>query len=113
MLPRTRANWLPPWSRSRCDVLPEQMERCFPPFSPSVSKPGNYRSAGTHKMGFAKRVFRRLPMAVKSPAVTTMKLLQKQTAVGKFYAQAAAMNVVELTVRGDYGVFTQSVADRT
>ena len=64
-------------------------------------------------MGFAKRVFRRLPMAVKSPAVKVMKLVQKQTAVGKFYSRAAAMNIVELSVRGDYGVFTQSVADRT
>jgi FkbM family methyltransferase len=64
-------------------------------------------------MSFAKRVFRRLPMAVKSPAVGVMKLLQKQTAVGKFYSRAAAMNIVELSVRGDYGVFTQSVADRT
>src|SRR3954452_14731506 len=64
-------------------------------------------------MAFAKRVFRTLPMAVKSPAVRVMKLLQTQTAVGKFYSRAVAMNVVELTVRGDYGVFTQSVADRT
>jgi FkbM family methyltransferase len=64
-------------------------------------------------MGLAKRVFRTLPMAVKSPAVRVMKVLQTQTAVGKFYSRAAAMNVVELSVRGDYGVFTQSVADRT
>jgi FkbM family methyltransferase len=64
-------------------------------------------------MGFAKRVFRRLPMGVKSPAVSVMKLVQKQTAVGKFYSRAEAMNIVELSVRGDYGVFTQSVADRT
>lgn len=64
-------------------------------------------------MGFAKRVFRSLPMAVKSPAVTVFELLQRQTAVGKFYSRAAAMNVVDLSVRGDYGVFTQSVLDRT
>ena len=64
-------------------------------------------------MGFVKRVFRRLPMAIKSPAVSAMKLMQTQTAVGKFYSRAEVMNVVELSVRGDYGVFTQSVADRT
>jgi len=63
-------------------------------------------------MGFAKRFFRRLPMAAKSPAVKVMRLVQSQTAVGKFYSRAAAMNVVELSVRGDYGIFAQSVADR-
>lgn len=64
-------------------------------------------------MSFAKRVFRRLPMAVKSPAVATMKLAQRYTSAGRFYARAAALNVVEMSVRGEYGVITHSAADRT
>src|SRR4051812_7320799 len=101
---QARANGLRPWSRWR-------------------SESGDAFTAPNHlligcgildprgrKMGFAKRIFRRLPMAVKSPAVRAMKLIQTQTAVGKFYSRAAAMNIVELSVRGDYGVFTQSAA---
>jgi FkbM family methyltransferase len=64
-------------------------------------------------MAFAKRIFRKLPIGLKSPLVAAMKLVQTQTLVGRFFSGAAAMNVVEISVRGEYGLFTQSIKDRT
>ena len=67
---------------------------------------------GYLRMSFAKRVFRKLPLNVKSRAVKTLNLIESLTPTRRFFTRATAMSVVEISVCGEYGIITHSTSDR-
>lgn len=62
-----------------------------------------------------RRAVQRLPAGSQEAIfrdLSELKALRDRTDVERFYALAHSLNVVDFSVRGDYGVISQSISDR-